>query len=127
MSKVYHAKSEKFGGRVNTPAYPEYTLNFPDDYDLVAHVHSNELRQVYEYTNSIDKSWTENRGKLLPLGSTSHRSTSVGDVIVTREGVFEVAPVGFRNLHGEGQPFEAPPVPEEVARYINDRLFEEIG
>ena len=119
MAKVYHVKEEKFGGRAKTPAYPEFTLSFPEDYEIAAHTHTNDLRKIYDLTNSIERSWRLNHGHLVALGSS--RSTSVGDVIVNRDGVFEVAPVGFRNLH-----LEAPAVPEDTRQYIENALCERI-
>jgi hypothetical protein len=129
MAKVYHVKDEKLGGqveapgggRVKTPAYPEFTLSFPEDYEIAAHTFTNDLKKIYALTNSHGGPWVLNHGHLVALPGP-RRSTSVGDVIVTRDGVFEVAPAGFRNLH-----LEAPAVPEDTRQHIEKVLCERIG
>ena len=72
------------------------------EYDLVARVEADELEDAYRLTNNIDWSWTENPEVLWhkPLSKerAGIRSTSVGDVICTAEGLFVVDRVGFKEL-----------------------------
>ena len=100
MTKVYHFSDEKFRYRDGV---------FPDDYKLVAVVGSDDLERVYGLTNSVESPWTDNKG--LIAFDPPHRSSSVHDVFVTDKGVFEVAPLGFKELEAE-----PPVVPAETLR-----------
>ena len=97
MSRVYHVKSEKFGNRV------EGEVVFPDDFKLVAFVPTEDLERVFGLTNHVDSAWTDNPS-VVPV-DPPHRSTSVGDVVVTEDGVFKVAICGFHPLEAETPPF----------------------
>ena len=97
MSRVYHVKSEKFGSRV------EGEVVFPDDFKLVAFVPTEDLERVFGLTNHVDSAWTDNPS-VVPV-DPPHRSTSVGDVVVTEDGVFKVDICGFKELDAEAPPF----------------------
>jgi|TARA_R110000824_G_scaffold190282_3_gene371767 hypothetical protein len=97
MSRVYHVKSEKFGARAEGEAV------FPDDFKLVAFVPTEDLERVHYLTNHIDSAWTDNPS-VVPV-DPPHRSTSVGDVVVTEDGVFKVDIFGFKELDAEAPPF----------------------
>lgn len=102
--EIYHRKSPNF--RLYTPAdVQDHLAAWGDNgYKKVATIadypegcDKSELDFAYYYTNNIDHLWTENKC-VTPIG-TSHRSTSVGDVIKTRDGkFFFVAPSGFQPL-----------------------------
>lgn len=51
---------------------------------------------AYENTNSIEWHWSENAG--IECTKKSMRSTSVGDVIITKDGTFFVADIGFTKI-----------------------------
>ncbi len=85
MSKVYHTK--EFGNR---------DAAFPADFDLVATVASEDLERVYFLTNHIDSPWTDNSS--VEAVGDSHRSTSVGDVVVNEEGTFLCDICGWKEL-----------------------------
>jgi hypothetical protein len=57
---------------------------WPDNYQLVAAVNTNELETAFLLTNHIDQAWQENDGVFTFVGSC--RSTSVNDVVVTPDG-----------------------------------------
>jgi hypothetical protein len=69
MAKVWHATK---------PTFDMTEKTFPQDYELVAEVESDELEVVYEFTNHIHQEWWKNEGVKLVKES---RSTSVGDVV----------------------------------------------
>jgi hypothetical protein len=70
---------------------------FPDDYILVAIVDSEVLEKVFELTNHIDSPWWDNDGVEV-VGDNHHRSTSVGDIVVTNEGTFRCENMGWHEL-----------------------------
>jgi len=79
---------------------------FPEDYDLVARVDSNDLDEGYRLTNHIAGPWYSN-----PEVEVLHRSrsTSMGDVIVvSAPGIddreYRVARIGFELLIGPRGP-----------------------
>ena len=110
MSEVYHVKD--FDSR------REDRPEFPKDFKLVAFAITDDLERAYFLTNHIDKAWTENFS-VVPIAGP-HRSTSVGDVVVTSEGVHEVAAFGFDKL--EHEPPEVPGyVRRKVLRVIEDK------
>lgn len=77
MIKIYHAKEMFVSFR--DKEYPA----FPDDYDLVAIVDTDDLEIAFRDTNHIDCEWWENSNVTLIKKS---RSTSVGDVAVEVRG-----------------------------------------
>lgn len=52
------------------------------------------LDAAFEATNHIDSDWTKGDGVVM-LPSGPARSTSVGDMMETEDGLFVVAPAGF--------------------------------
>ena len=66
------------------------------------------LEYAYRWTNNVMGSWSrtdiEDNGDFNPNvtlvapleGGYGHRSTSVGDVMFTEDGKYEVAPMGFK-------------------------------
>ena len=73
--EVYHAKPDKikFGMRPR-PVWPE-------DYDRVAVVQCENLKDVFLYTNHIDHSWQKN-DEVSWFRGWQERSTSVDDVVI---------------------------------------------
>jgi len=77
-------------------------------YRLVAEVDTKDIEYAYQITNNIESNWVENRGIHLVHGLTrrpdrpcaSHRSTSVGDIILdTNVGrLMFCAPFGWEML-----------------------------
>ena len=70
---------------------------FPEDYQLVAEVKTDDVDDAYYSTNDLGNDWWLNEGV------TAHvvpcRSTSIGDVLVLPDGKrFRVHPRGFRRL-----------------------------
>jgi hypothetical protein len=88
-SRVFHVA--EFGKN-----YPEPAV-YPDDYILVAIVDSEVLEKVFELTNHIDTQWWDNDGVEV-VGDNHHRSTSVGDIVVTNEGTFRCEDLGWHEL-----------------------------
>lgn len=86
MTKVWHRKE---------PEFMESLGNFPDDYELVAEVASDDLEVVYEKTNHIDRPWWENAGVTCVKQS---RSTSVGDVAEVSGKRFLCANFGWKGV-----------------------------
>jgi hypothetical protein len=77
--KVYHAKNHSF--------QVADVVEFNDEnYKLVAEVDAENIEEAYELTNHISQPWTKNKGVRVQ-GDGRHRSTSVGDVIVTETGM----------------------------------------
>lgn len=70
---------------------------WPDDYNLVAIVDSEMLEKVFELTNHIDSPWWDN-DSVEVVGDNHHRSTSVGDIVVTVEGTFRCENMGWKEL-----------------------------
>jgi len=75
MSKVYHAIK---------PDFRDEGQSFPDDYEMVAEVDSNDLNHIYELTNHIFRDWTT--GGLVKPVRGHLRSTSVGDIVELEDG-----------------------------------------
>lgn len=90
-STVYHDKKPQFGFGTEDRVWP-------DDFDVIATVQSEDPDIVYEATNTIDHPWWDNEIAtcLKPGGA---RSTSVGDVVVnSKDEVFIVLPVGWKKI-----------------------------
>lgn len=66
----------------------------------VADVEVEDINQVFELTNHIDRSWTSNPGVTAMPGS--HRSTSVGDVYLVDDAFYAVCNVGLKRLELDG-------------------------
>jgi len=83
ISTVYHLKREFY--RDSIFCFGDYTPKFPDDYDRVATLPTNDLGIIWRLTNHVDEDWT--KGKHVHMHADDARSTSVGDVVVTSDGV----------------------------------------
>ena len=70
---------------------------FPEDYQLVAEVDTNDVDEAYYLTNDVDTKWWINErvtAHVVPC-----RSTSVGDVLVLPDGRgLRVHSRGYRRL-----------------------------
>jgi hypothetical protein len=69
--------------------------SFPSGFTLVAVVRSTKIEEVFELTNSVDSSWTDNR-KVRTIKFS--RSTTTGDVIVTPNGAFRLTDEGWKRF-----------------------------
>ena len=78
--KVYHAINPDFGHVVKGKE-----KKFPNDFKHVATVDCENLEHVFQVTNHIDHSWTEN-SEVVCLYNKNPRSTSVGDIITGEFG-----------------------------------------
>lgn len=95
MILVYHSESMeamRYGIDINADALLK-NLDEGSGYDLVAEVESDDLDDAYRLTNHITRSWTENEG--VTAKKEKVRSTSVGDLLIARDGIYVVAPCGF--------------------------------
>jgi len=90
VSLVFHDRRPLFG-------FGDYQKHFPDDYECVAEVETAELGLVFQLTNHIDQPWMLNeQAKALV---SQPRSTSVGDIVVTSDGVAHLCmPLGWEEL-----------------------------
>lgn len=71
------------------------------EYELVAHIASEDLEDAFRYTNHIETAWHKHPAACVAPLPGDHRSTSVGDVVVRRGRTYVVAPVGFKLLTAE--------------------------
>jgi hypothetical protein len=69
----------------------------------VALIKTDSLEEAYRLTNNIDVGWEHNEGVEVIGIAKNHRSTSVGDVLMDKDGAFYVVePLsGFRKLSPE--------------------------
>jgi len=102
MIEVYHRKNPNFM-LYGEAAYDEHRLAWlTDGYEKVATIESvpegnDPAEYAFYITNSIEKPWVDNEG-VTPIGR-SHRSTSVGDVVKTPDGILLICtPAGFKPL-----------------------------
>lgn len=100
MIEVWHAINPNFG-------FGEGNVHFPNDFELVAVVNTSELGQAFALSNTIDKPWWENDGVSVMIPDREgFRSTSVGDVLVTRDyKIHIVMPSGFQKRDTVGPQF----------------------
>lgn len=91
MIKVYHSK------KLHISFVDETYPVFPEEYELVAVVDTDDVETAFRCTNHIDYSWWENVNVELVKQS---RSTSVGDVIIKEETgeVFVCASYGWDKI-----------------------------
>ena len=59
---------------------------WPQDYDFVATVDTDNLEVAFELTNSIDCAWWTNAKVISRFEDNGCRSTSVGDIVVLADG-----------------------------------------
>lgn len=82
MSKVFHDKNFLIDDA--NMKQLRSGRKFPDDFVLVAECDSEELDEIFQLTNSIDRVWWLNEGVKKTVSAA--RSTSVGDVVVLSDG-----------------------------------------
>lgn len=96
MIAVFH----KVEGRFAATGAP----HFPEGYEMVASVDTSDIDDAYRLTNTIEQGWWKNKCVTANFaspeffevdGQKGTRSTSVGDVLVTEEGIFECARFGW--------------------------------
>lgn len=87
IATVYHDKKPTFG-------FGPTAKNFPNDFEVVATVESDDPEVVFALTNSVEQEWWENAGV---IHGKPARSTSVGDVIVIGDHAYLCLPMGFRD------------------------------
>ena len=100
MILVYHAKEMNPFPAVEEVlrAFDHVHRSDSDAYSHVASVEIDDMEEVYARTNHLYGNWCDEltrdeRG--LVKGNGKHRSTSVGDVFVCRDGIYLVDRVGF--------------------------------
>jgi hypothetical protein len=92
MIEVWHALNPTFG-------FGEGTIHFPNDFELVAVVNTTDLSKAFELSNTIETEWWKNEGVSLMVSRDGFRSTSVGDVLVTRDyKTHVVLPNGYKTF-----------------------------
>lgn len=91
MIKVYHAKNPTFGLTEQS---------FPQDYELVAYVMTENLNVAFEKTNHISQAWWENAGVRCMKEA---RSTSMGDVMEADGRLFRCEAVGWKEISLSGR------------------------
>jgi hypothetical protein len=88
-SQIFHDKEPTFG-------LGEGSKIWPDDFNLVAAVASDDLDEIFGLTNHVNGDWTKNKG-VKALVKTA-RSTSVGDIVVVDDAVYICLFVGWMDL-----------------------------
>lgn len=96
MIKVWHV-SEEFMNRTGSAFGFGQTPTFPVDYEHVANVDTDNAERAFELTNHIHGAWWENEG-VEKIGATERRSTSVRDVLETKDGVFRCEMAGWKKI-----------------------------
>jgi hypothetical protein len=87
-SKVYHRDPVK-----STYFFPAQSPDEPT-FTLVAEVDSENLEEIFELTNHIEHSWTQNK-KVTVIANNSVRSTSVGDLVLINGKYFVCKDTGW--------------------------------
>lgn len=97
MIMVYHSKNPRttmsYGDSDECKAIILDQLDNHDAYEHVADVDSNNMDRAYQLTNHINQSWTLNDD--VEAIKEKVRSTSVGDLLFTEDGIYVVATFGF--------------------------------
>jgi len=86
------------------------------EYTLVAVVDSDDLEDGFRFTNHIEHDWSKQPAAIVTPLPGSHRSTSVGDLIVRDQATYIVKPCGF-TLLGE-EPKRAKPADIQYLQVI---------
>lgn len=92
---------DKSEGKIDSKKRFGELLDAEDGYTPVAFVHNTPMNRVFELTNNIEYSWTDNKDNVVNLtDEPGLRSTSVGDVIIDPQAykVFAVSGFGFTEL-----------------------------
>jgi len=98
--QVWHANNPSF---MVSKDFRASVATIMRDYKLVATVEVDSLSKAYEFTNTIDCPWWENKGVNFfgsrDYGMEGSRSTSVGDILIIESNnhyrSYVVASVGF--------------------------------
>jgi hypothetical protein len=99
MIEIWHARQPTFG-------VGEGLVHLPNDFEFVAVVNTTDLSKAFELSNTIDNEWWKNEGVRLMVERDGFRSTSVGDILVTRDyKAHVVMPTGFKTLKDVGPQF----------------------
>lgn len=85
MATVWHKNKGKFD---------EIVENWPENYEVVATVESNDLGEIFYLTNTIDRPWWENAR----VNGKPARSTSVGDIVQIGNKFFVCEMIGWREV-----------------------------
>ena len=97
MYIVYH-RQPLYPGLVFTDQnpIPADDLNWPANYQEIAHVEANSLEEAYFKTQHLETAWWHNKGVVAVQMS---RSTSVGDMIQDeQDDLWVVAVTGFLKI-----------------------------
>tara|TARA_Y100000310_G_C20644764_1_gene795948 strand:- start:587 stop:907 length:321 start_codon:yes stop_codon:yes gene_type:complete len=90
---VCHARTPNFMSVETGHPQPPW----PQDFDVVALVSTDDMDRAFEATNHIDHPWQENKD-VCPFFAKA-RSTSVGDVLLLQDGrAMRVAGIGFSEV-----------------------------
>lgn len=102
--KVHHSSNMRdtsFFGHADIITTKKIITMFKDgEYQCVAKVDTDDMDVAFELTNNLSTPWIYNNGvdaKPCKAGQ-GIRSTSVGDILETEDGVFIVAGHGFDKL-----------------------------
>ncbi len=101
LVKLFHVRYRDVDRESTIAAMQGKSLAF-HHYEPVAFLEVASLGEAFEVSNHINSDWTENRQVVQLLGGKQLRSTSVGDMLETSEGLFVVAPLGFVPWSREG-------------------------
>jgi len=97
--KVYQAKDFRKSSYWIVVSDITEKPKFPEDFELVAEVLTEELNEAYELTNSVRSNWFENKnGMKIKVYKTLCRSTSVGDVMEKEGVLYYVDNFGFEKF-----------------------------
>lgn len=76
-----------------------YAIQYWDErrYRVAAYVRGDDVDTAFHLTNHIDQSWTDNNEVVAASGP--QRSTSVGDMVMTDDGIFHLCcPFGWETV-----------------------------
>lgn len=103
MIMVYHAKNSRdagfYGYCVDFAPTAETLLKWLDEkdgYTYVADVDTDNLDTAYRLTNHISRCWLEHQE--VDAKVEMARSSSVGDLFITPDGIYVVASFGFDKI-----------------------------
>jgi hypothetical protein len=89
-ANVYHAINMWHGFG---PA-PEW----PRDYKFVAAIPTSDVEEAFDLTNHVHGAWQDNPAIFVHENGRNARSTSMGDVVATLEGVYRCEAVGWTKI-----------------------------
>ena len=92
MFTVYHADKMPDG----LVGFKRMSLEDTTGFSVVAMVEAQNLEEVFAATNHIDKPWWEN--SCVKFHKANSRSTSVGDAVVSKDGVYMCECAGWSKV-----------------------------